>query len=72
MNKHGNTQFNDKEKGTVMSPTDMCLLADPILKRLVEKYAADEMCFFQDFASSFQKLLELGLDTTLLTRVSLL
>ncbi|KAJ3137647.1 L-ascorbate peroxidase 3 [Irineochytrium annulatum] len=56
----GNHLFNDKSKGTAMVATDMALLADPIFRTYVNKYAADQGAFFADFAVSFQKLQELG------------
>ena len=60
VNSAGNSQFFDKSKGTAMAPSDMALLADPIFKSYVEKYAKDQDLFFKDFSESFIKLQELG------------
>ncbi|KAJ3330259.1 hypothetical protein HDU76_006083 [Blyttiomyces sp. JEL0837] len=56
----GQPQFFDKSKGTAMLATDLALMADPIFRGYVDKYAASQEAFFADFAVSFQKLLELG------------
>jgi L-ascorbate peroxidase len=49
----------DKE-GLLKLPTDKALLADPVFRPLVEKYAADEDAFFADYAEAHMKLSELG------------
>jgi len=43
-----------------MLPTDFVLLQDKSFRPWVEKYAADEKLWFNDFASAFHKLQELG------------
>ncbi|XP_073050657.1 L-ascorbate peroxidase, cytosolic-like [Primulina eburnea] len=49
----------DKE-GLLQLPSDKALLTDPVFRPLVEKYAADEDAFFEDYAESHLKLSELG------------
>ena len=44
----------------MMLPTDIALLFDKPYRQWVDKYAADDALFAQDFAKAFQKLLELG------------
>jgi cytochrome c peroxidase len=44
----------------MMLPADMALVLSPEFKPFVEIYAKDEEVFFKDFASAFNKLLELG------------
>ncbi|KAI9230723.1 MAG: cytosolic ascorbate peroxidase [Piptocephalis tieghemiana] len=56
----GNVQYISKSKGTMMLPADLSLLTDPKMRPLVDLYAEDQEAFFNDFAESFQKLLELG------------
>lgn len=57
----GLPQFKDKETGELMMLiSDMALIQDDKFRPLVEKYAADQDAFFNDFSSTFQKLLELG------------
>jgi len=41
-------------------PSDKALLADPVFRPIVEKYAADEDAFFADYSESHLKLSELG------------
>lgn len=41
-------------------PSDLALLDEPDTKALVEKYAADQDAFFQDYVIAHQKLSELG------------
>ncbi|GMH35454.1 hypothetical protein BSKO_03322 [Bryopsis sp. KO-2023] len=54
-------QYEDKKTKTLMMlPADMALLWDSKFKKHVYEYAKDEEKFFQDFAASFSKLLELG------------
>ncbi|XVF46413.1 hypothetical protein PTKIN_Ptkin03bG0024600 [Pterospermum kingtungense] len=49
-----------EKEGLLQLPTDKVLLADPVFRPLVEKYAADEDAFFADYAESHLKLSELG------------
>ncbi|KAJ3408612.1 hypothetical protein HDU80_005150 [Chytriomyces hyalinus] len=44
-----------------MLPSDMALLKDPVFRAFVESYASDQSAFFNDFASAWEKLMELGL-----------
>eukprot|EP01006_Ploeotia_vitrea_P022402 TRINITY_DN54813_c0_g1_i1.p1 TRINITY_DN54813_c0_g1~~TRINITY_DN54813_c0_g1_i1.p1 ORF type:complete len:296 (-),score=37.60 TRINITY_DN54813_c0_g1_i1:83-970(-) len=55
-----NGQFKNEVDKTMMLPSDMALLDDPTMKTYVETYAKDQKKFFNDFASAFQKLQELG------------
>lgn len=57
----GQPQFCDS-KGNMMLISDLALISDPKFRPYVELYAKDQEAFFADFASSFQKLLELGYD----------
>lgn len=57
----GPAQFEDaKTRSLMMLPTDVALVKDPLLKPIVEQYAADQALFFKDFAAAFAKLQELG------------
>src|SRR5690606_41139214 len=57
----GPVQFIDQKSGSLMMlPTDMALVKDKEFRKHVERYAADEKVFFDDFAAAFGKLLELG------------
>uniref|UniRef100_I1PA73 L-ascorbate peroxidase n=1 Tax=Oryza glaberrima TaxID=4538 RepID=I1PA73_ORYGL len=49
----------DKE-GLLQLPSDKALLSDPAFRPLVEKYAADEKAFFEDYKEAHLKLSELG------------
>ncbi|CAB4254616.1 similar to Saccharomyces cerevisiae YKR066C CCP1 Mitochondrial cytochrome-c peroxidase [Maudiozyma barnettii] len=60
-NAAGNKQY-DSPKGYMMLETDYALVQDPIYLKIVKEYANNEASFFKDFASSFQKLLENGID----------
>ncbi|XP_030504263.2 L-ascorbate peroxidase, cytosolic [Cannabis sativa] len=59
-----NTYFtellNGEQEGLLQLPSDKALLSDPVFRPLVEKYAADEDCFFADYSVAHQKLSELG------------
>ncbi|KAG8376510.1 hypothetical protein BUALT_Bualt09G0070900 [Buddleja alternifolia] len=52
--------LSGEKEGLLQLPTDKALLEDPVFRPLVEKYAADEDAFFQDYAESHLKLSELG------------
>lgn len=58
-NEKGNVQFKS-DRNTFMLPSDVALLDDKKMKVWVQLYAQDEARFFQDFASAFTKLQELG------------
>lgn len=45
---------------SIMLPTDVAMLEDSQMRPWVDLYAADQTRFFQDFASAFTKLQELG------------
>lgn len=60
-------QFTDESGELMMLPSDMALLQDDVFRPIVHEYANDQEAFFRDFVASFQKLQELGVDTTLLT-----
>ncbi|OEL34066.1 L-ascorbate peroxidase 1, cytosolic, partial [Dichanthelium oligosanthes] len=49
----------DKE-GLLQLPSDKTLLSDPVFRPLVEKYAADEKAFFDDYKEAHLRLSELG------------
>ena len=58
----GPRQFENSKTGSdlMMLPTDIALLKDKSMNEWVQKYADNEELFFNDFASAFSKLLELG------------
>lgn len=57
----GPLQYEDKATGSLMMlPTDLALIQDSATKTIVKLYATDSAQFFNDFASAFGKLLELG------------
>ena len=60
-NQAGNYQY-DSPKGYMMLKTDYALIQDPSYLKIVKEFANDESSFFKEFASSFQKLLENGID----------
>ncbi|KAJ3235041.1 hypothetical protein HDU81_000859 [Chytriomyces hyalinus] len=47
--------------GLIMLPSDMALIEDPTFAQYVRQYAQDEEVFFNDFASAWEKLSELGI-----------
>ncbi|PWA86800.1 hypothetical protein CTI12_AA077770 [Artemisia annua] len=49
-----------EKAGLLKLPSDKALLADPIFRPLVEKFAADQNAFFQAYSESYMKLSELG------------
>eukprot|EP00164_Ancoracysta_twista_P005062 GFYU01006891.1.p1 GENE.GFYU01006891.1~~GFYU01006891.1.p1 ORF type:complete len:272 (-),score=88.38 GFYU01006891.1:237-1052(-) len=55
----GNPQYGDG-KGHMMLITDIALTKDKSMNKWVEKYAADENLFFEDFKDAYVKLLESG------------
>lgn len=56
--KNGKTQYVSGK--TMMLPTDMVLIEDAQFKPYVEKYAADQNSFFEDYKEAWVKLQELG------------
>nr|QGP73788.1 L-ascorbate peroxidase 1 [Sedum alfredii] len=52
--------LSGEKEGLLQLPTDKALLDDPIFRPLVEKYAADEDAFFEDYKEAHLKLSELG------------
>lgn len=51
----------DTETELMMLPTDMALQQDPHFSLWVKKYAENKDLFFRDFAATFAKLIELGI-----------
>lgn len=49
-----------EKEGLIQLPSDKALLEDPVFRSYVEKYAADEDAFFEDYAEAHLKLSELG------------
>lgn len=61
---NGPKQFQDvATKSLMMLPTDMSLVKDKNFRQYVEKYAADQDLFYEDFGKVFTKLLDLGFTT---------
>jgi len=57
----GPEQFEDEATGLLMMlPTDLALKTDPVFRKVVEEYAADEKKFFEDFKHAFEKLISNG------------
>nr|BAC05484.2 ascorbate peroxidase [Euglena gracilis] len=56
----GKPQYTDETGTLMMLPSDMALLEDPIFRSYMEKYAKDEVAYFRDFATAYQRLAELG------------
>lgn len=56
----GPLQYSDPRGELMMLPADLVLVRDPEFRKYVEEYAKDSDRFFKDFASAFEKLLELG------------
>jgi cytochrome c peroxidase len=46
----------------MMLPADLALVEDKDFRKYIDLYAKDEKVFFDDFASAFSRLLELGVD----------
>ncbi|KAL7095756.1 hypothetical protein ACP275_10G043300 [Erythranthe tilingii] len=59
-NSYFKALLGGEKESLIQLPTDKALLEDPIFRPLVEKYAADEDAFFQDYAEAHLKLSELG------------
>jgi cytochrome c peroxidase len=58
----GPQQYEDKTGALMMLPADLALIEDKDFRKYIEVYAKDEKLFFDDFASAFSRLLELGVD----------
>lgn len=59
----GNQQyFNRRDKDIMMLQTDMELVTNPDFRKWVELYANDQDKYFEDFAKTYAKLLELGIE----------
>ncbi|MEO0530991.1 MAG: peroxidase family protein [Planctomycetota bacterium] len=56
----GEFQYTDPTDKLVMLPTDIALIEDPEFRKHVERYAADQQVFFDEFASAYGKLMVLG------------
>lgn len=56
----GPTQYENSDGSLMMLPADLSLAKSAEFRPFVELYAKDEPQFFEDFASAFAKLLELG------------
>lgn len=56
----GNRQFTDPTDTLMMLPTDVALIEDAEFKTHVERYAADQDVFFEEFSAAYAKLLALG------------
>ncbi|KAL8706147.1 MAG: hypothetical protein Q9201_000782 [Fulgogasparrea decipioides] len=57
----GPKQYQDlASKSLMMLPTDMALIKDKEFKKHVERYAADDQAFYNDFRDVLVKLFELG------------
>lgn len=57
----GPKQFEDQAtKALMMLPTDMALVQDGRLRKIVQRYAESEDTFFKDFSNVLVKLFELG------------
>uniref|UniRef100_A0A7N0V123 L-ascorbate peroxidase n=1 Tax=Kalanchoe fedtschenkoi TaxID=63787 RepID=A0A7N0V123_KALFE len=52
--------LSGEKEGLLQLPTDTVLVNDPVFRPLVEKYAADEDAFFEDYKEGHLKLSELG------------
>ncbi|CAF3878066.1 unnamed protein product [Rotaria sp. Silwood1] len=62
-NWNGSRQFEDvRTRSFLMLPTDMALFQDLDFKQYVLDYANDQNLFSKNFASAFEKLLELGVN----------
>ncbi|WZY74057.1 hypothetical protein YC2023_006297 [Brassica napus] len=59
-NKRPIELLSGEKQGLLQLPTDKALLEDPIFRPLVERYAADEDAFFEDYTKAHLKLSELG------------
>jgi len=56
----GPKQYEDPSGQLMMLPADLALFTDSNFKKYVKLYADDEDLFFKDFASAYEKLMNLG------------
>lgn len=56
----GNLQYTDPTDTLMMLPTDVALLSDDGFRPHVERYAADQQVFFDEFAAAYGKLMANG------------
>ena len=56
----GKFQYTDPTDTLIMLPTDIALIQDAKFRKHVERYAADQQTFFDEFASAYGKLMCLG------------
>ncbi|MGI9457145.1 MAG: peroxidase family protein, partial [Aeoliella sp.] len=56
----GKFQYTDPTDTLVMLPTDIALIEDDKFRKHVQRYAADEQVFFDEFAIAYGKLMMLG------------
>jgi hypothetical protein len=59
-NWEGKFQYTDPTDTLIMLPTDIALIEDAEFRVHVERYAADQELFFQEFAAAYGKLMCLG------------
>ncbi|OAY37928.1 L-ascorbate peroxidase, cytosolic isoform X1 [Manihot esculenta] len=52
--------LSGEKEGLLQLPSDKALVVDPVFRKYVEKYAADEEAFFADYAEAHVRLSELG------------
>jgi len=57
---NGPKQYADPSGELMMLPADFALREDPAFRKYAEQYAKNEQQFFDDFASAWTKLMELG------------
>lgn len=57
---NGPDQFEDPSGNLMMLPSDMALMWDKDFRKVVDEYAKDYDVFAKDFASAFERLMELG------------
>jgi cytochrome c peroxidase len=63
-NWDGPLQFveeGDREEFTMMLPSDMALLEDPVYRDWALRYARHEKLWMEDFGAAYSKLLHLGM-----------
>jgi cytochrome c peroxidase len=63
-------QYQDPSGTLMMLPSDLVLVQDDKFRVYVDMYAKDKAKFYSDFAAAFQKLEELGIDSSKLTVVN--
>jgi cytochrome c peroxidase len=58
----GPLQYETSDGAVMMTPADLSIIQDAKFRAIAEVYSKDEAAFFKDFAASFGKLLELGVN----------